>query len=326
MSPRKSVDGEPQYIPAEEYELERKAIYENLLGGSPTYSIPIVTPRREEDPVSINLPVIDNNNKQLIDQNLEEPQRTDQEIKNQKSSVPDESEPMEEDEDDQEPSPPNEIEASPASQATNELSSTKIEDRPQRILLNIPKKNIINNNTQDSSSGEEDTPSENMDDNSDETNLTSKQEEEKMDEEKPPDDEPPDDQLDKPDEQEEEQEQQPPPVKLVISKKKGSIFKSRSLVPGSSNKRYLYKHKWSDSDKELQKGANATSGQANAGKTPADTSVFDVDEVDFEATKLTRVTHWPGEDADPMDEAEAITSIKCTKKAKGVSTIIINRV
>lgn len=38
-----------------------------------------------------------------------------------------------------------------------------------------------------------------------------------------------------------------PPVKLVISKKKGSIFKSRALVTdGTKKRRALYKHKWSD--------------------------------------------------------------------------------
>lgn len=41
-----------------------------------------------------------------------------------------------------------------------------------------------------------------------------------------------------------------PSVKLVITKKKGSIFKSRSLVndgPGAAGKkRHLYKHKWAD--------------------------------------------------------------------------------
>lgn len=42
-----------------------------------------------------------------------------------------------------------------------------------------------------------------------------------------------------------------PTVKLVISKKKGSIFKSRSMVQDGSKKRHaLYKHKWCD-DKDL---------------------------------------------------------------------------
>lgn len=42
----------------------------------------------------------------------------------------------------------------------------------------------------------------------------------------------------------------PPSVKLVISKKKGSIFKSRALVNETGNKRHVYKHKWEDDDKE----------------------------------------------------------------------------
>lgn len=43
------------------------------------------------------------------------------------------------------------------------------------------------------------------------------------------------------------------PVKLVISKKKGSIFKSRSMVPdtdGGKKRRALYKHKWCTDDRD----------------------------------------------------------------------------
>lgn len=51
-----------------------------------------------------------------------------------------------------------------------------------------------------------------------------------------------------------EEEITKPSVKLVISKKKGSIFKSRALVNetegGCGNKRHVYKHKWEDDDKE----------------------------------------------------------------------------
>lgn len=52
-----------------------------------------------------------------------------------------------------------------------------------------------------------------------------------------------------------EKPSEPPiaPVKLVISKKKGSIFKSRSMVPdtdGGKKRRALYKHKWNSDDRE----------------------------------------------------------------------------
>lgn len=40
------------------------------------------------------------------------------------------------------------------------------------------------------------------------------------------------------------QSSEQPSVKLVISKKKGSIFKSRALVNDAGNKRHVYKHKW----------------------------------------------------------------------------------
>ncbi|GAB0089297.1 hypothetical protein DMENIID0001_038160 [Sergentomyia squamirostris] len=70
----------------------------------------------------------------------------------------------------------------------------------------------------------------------------------------------------------EENNGEKPSVKLLISKKKGSIFKSRALVTDAeaSKKRHVYKHKWDDDSK----------GQLNAdaGKTPL------ADEFSFEGT------------------------------------------
>lgn len=51
-----------------------------------------------------------------------------------------------------------------------------------------------------------------------------------------------------------------PSVKLVISKKKGSIFKSRAIEADSGEsikqKRHVYKHKWDDDSPEEKAAAN----------------------------------------------------------------------
>jgi hypothetical protein len=44
-------------------------------------------------------------------------------------------------------------------------------------------------------------------------------------------------------------------------------------------------------------------------------------EEEFEPAKLTRVVTWPTAGANHHDDVEAITSIRCNKKAKGVSFI-----
>lgn len=100
--------------------------------------------------------------------------------------------------------------------------------------------------------------------------------------------------------------------------KKRSIFKSRQVggdsnAPGTKKRFGLYKHKWSDSD--------GPPGAATPTQTrPEPTQVTNTLEEDFdEVEPLTRVTSYPEPDADSMD-GELVTSIKCTKKAKGVST------
>lgn len=109
----------------------------------------------------------------------------------------------------------------------------------------------------------------------------------------------------------------------VLSKtpKKRSIFKSRqvggdSIVPGRKKRFGLYKHKWSGSD--------GPPGAATPTQTRPDEvlTVNTLEEEFEEAEALTRVTSYPEPDADSLD-AEAVTSIKCTKKVKGVRTIYI---
>lgn len=101
------------------------------------------------------------------------------------------------------------------------------------------------------------------------------------------------------------------PVKLVISKKKGSIFKSRSLVSdgGAKKRRAVYKHKWTSDDTPSKK--NCEDGQ-----TPKADENSTYDDYGFSDEPLTRITD-PGEDS---DNDGGVTSIKCTKGDKGVST------
>ena len=107
--------------------------------------------------------------------------------------------------------------------------------------------------------------------------------------------------------------------------KKGSIFKSRSLLSDGSKKRLaLYKHKWAD-DKDGTGGCSqpsagiSVSGALSSSQPIGGTGTYSDVEEEFEPAKLTRVVTWPAAGADQDDDAEAITSIKCNKKAKGVS-------
>lgn len=115
------------------------------------------------------------------------------------------------------------------------------------------------------------------------------------------------------------------PVTSIATKpvtKKGSIFKSRSTGAASGNKRLaLYKHKWCDNDKE-----SSTADAASTGTVPNEPSASHgnsapvaFEEEEFEPSKLTRVVSYPETDMDFTDETEAITSIRCGKKVKGVS-------
>lgn len=114
--------------------------------------------------------------------------------------------------------------------------------------------------------------------------------------------------------EEEEEEEKPedtaPPVKLIISKKKGSIFKSRSMVSDGGKKRLaLYKHKWCD-DKD---SAALKSGEiAEASKPDAASSSFDFDFKDDPLVRVTRSSVQKGDE-------EAVTGVKCTRNDKGVS-------
>lgn len=94
----------------------------------------------------------------------------------------------------------------------------------------------------------------------------------------------------------------PAPVKIVISKKKGSIFKSR-VPDGTKKGRALYRHKWSD-DKDAQKNQETSNAEPSASTT--------FDEFGFQDDPLTRISAID----DEMDNG--VTSVKCTTNDKGV--------
>ncbi|PSN37094.1 hypothetical protein C0J52_21175 [Blattella germanica] len=103
--------------------------------------------------------------------------------------------------------------------------------------------------------------------------------------------------------------------------KKGSIFKSRSLLSDGSKKRLaLYKHKWVD-DKDGAGSSSQTeagiSSSTHASQPSGGISTYSDLEEEFEPAKLTRVVTWPTASTEQDDDVEAITSVKCNRKAKG---------
>ncbi|XP_051165404.1 protein wings apart-like isoform X2 [Leptopilina boulardi] len=122
----------------------------------------------------------------------------------------------------------------------------------------------------------------------------------------------------------------PPRNDVSITKpttKKGSIFKSRSAGTTNSNKRRaLYKHKWSDNDKESP--AIDTGNTGNEIPNAASSSHADANTVAFEefgSDELTRVVTYPEPGMDLVDDdLLAVTSIRCDKKVKGFYTVVKN--
>lgn len=102
----------------------------------------------------------------------------------------------------------------------------------------------------------------------------------------------------------------------MISTKKGSIFKSRSLVSDQENKkRHVYKHTW-DADSEKETKSNVSDGKT----TPSTTDTYN-DFAEVEAPpKLSRVTR----SNTGKFEDEKVTSVKCDKKAKEFYTVVRN--
>lgn len=148
-------------------------------------------------------------------------------------------------------------------------------------------------------------------------------------------------------------EHQEPSVKLVISKKKGSIFKSRATDAAASGtaaetnkakRRQLYRHKWDhDTETTSEKGDTAQAGAAAATAKPTDTfeGAFDEeDDTDYPSGVLSKVTRTRpqtggdfrldhhdddfGDNDSGIGAHRQITSVRCDSKAKNFYTVIRN--
>ncbi|XP_050348988.1 protein wings apart-like [Nymphalis io] len=114
-----------------------------------------------------------------------------------------------------------------------------------------------------------------------------------------------------------------PSVKLVITKKKGSIFKSKSLVNDNPSplparkRRHLYKHEWAND-------------KGNETPRPEQTETQEVrNPVTEVSEELTRVTRYRAADPildDPTlnEPVKPYTSVKCAKEAKEYYTVVRN--
>ncbi|XP_050293417.1 protein wings apart-like [Anthonomus grandis grandis] len=97
----------------------------------------------------------------------------------------------------------------------------------------------------------------------------------------------------------------PPPVKLVISKKKGSIFKSRAVDDSAKKRRARYVHKWIDDGK---------GGGETPARPPIENAELD-DAFGFKGDTISRVTSC---------QDEEVTSVTCPKTDKSFYMVVRN--
>ncbi|KAF5307357.1 hypothetical protein FQR65_LT07074 [Abscondita terminalis] len=305
-SPKKDLDLSPQYIPAEKYELERKAMYDSLLRPNSPKESAAESVDNENVP---NIPL------DSITADLEEINKTNDEF----TEI---FEPMNLDVADEEAGEEDNEEEDDGEEEYNEVFENEQEftDNFEDIVQDTPVEEEENACLDLDTSGKL----------CDNPNKKQKIEEDSTDtevEEEIPEpqtrrttrsmDKPKTFPLEKHKEEILEKILEKPlsmeplaPVKLVISKKKGSIFKSRSMVAdGSKKRRALYKHKWSDDKDGAQKNPDDSK---NEGVNP-------YDDYGFSNEPLTRVT----QEIDG-DDPEVVTSIKCTKQDKGYYTVVRN--
>ncbi|KAJ3627172.1 hypothetical protein MTP99_014571 [Tenebrio molitor] len=283
-SPKQDMDLSPQYIPAEKYEMERKAMYDNLLKPN--------SPQQALDSASM---ISENRKNDDGDSGINNEKETEEDSKDEQTD-------FSQSEDNTEKNEPCEI--------IERLDEETIQDKEPEEVMKEPEpeapvdevKPVEELVTKGSIEEEWDTDS---DSNSTTTELETKT---NTTADADPIQMPIDEQ--KEETTEDKDSETAPPVKLVISKKKGSIFKSRPLVTDVTKKRRaLYKHKWSDDKDAPQK--------PNENTTSNNTSSSVYDEFGFNDDPLTRVTVSDG-------EKDGVTSIKCTKSDKGYYTVVRN--
>ncbi|KAG5885724.1 hypothetical protein JTB14_000647 [Gonioctena quinquepunctata] len=299
-SPKDESDLSPQYIPAEKYELERKAMYDNLLRPNSPKNANNAEPKLEDSDSFNNS---EHSTSEVNEDGMKEEEDTREEVDNKEvdmeiEQVPEVSEAIPID-----PVPEEPTETEDQIEEENEAEEASIpspQAEPEREQEPTKNPTIDEDWTTDTDSNSttlECEVKQILPDPSYTVNQISEHKDEILDKilEKPP--------------------EQAPPVKLVISKKKGSIFKSRTLVDdsGSKKRRALYKHKWIDDNKDESKEPSKTNeeGENSTNKSPSMN-----DEFGFKDDPLERIIN---ED----DEGE-ITSVKCSKSDKGYYTVVRN--
>lgn len=399
-SPRQD-DSEPQYIPAEKYELERKAMYANLLGTSPPTTVQIqqvvhikALPKQEqqeetedtkeqvadeyyEENAASNGVHQDTHSLQMEEEHEDESNDSDRSAKPEaaayhttKDGIFVHTEPLDEEK---------ELDQDNNSLNTNvQAEDVKIENGPAEPLIveqptqtatekpkAIPADWSTDDGDSDSNSNSNSTapepplvikPVEPAPQASPVTTRTTRSSARKPSFTSNIIEEHKDEILDKILEKPLPEAQSP--VKLVISKKKGSIFKSRALGPdggaaaGRNKRRALYRHKWTTglddpsasalTDEDGAKGASASgsgvssTNPASIASSPSNRLSGDSDSVEFQnaplmkvvkdasgATSSHSVSAGATEGSTVFDETD-ITTVKCSKNDKGFYTVVRN--
>lgn len=267
-------DLSPQYIPAEKYELERKAMYDNLLRpSSPVQDAQTEVAEPNTNSIDLDVTLKEEESGNNTDQEEEDMEIEETDVGNIILPEPvDNSNSRENAEND-------------FTQETENIPET---DTDISKVDFSPKRNIIEEDWSTDSDSDGTVPEE-------ETKVKNAPIKSLISEHK---DEILEKILEKPTENQS-------PVKLVITKKKGSIFKSRSMVSdGTKKRRALYKHKWCDTDGLEKKSETQENVKDNSND----------DTFGFQDDSLTRVP------ISKDDDEKEIIGVKCTKNDKGVLT------
>ncbi|XP_022919372.2 protein wings apart-like [Onthophagus taurus] len=287
-SPKKDPELSPQYIPAEKYELERKAMYDNLLGINTSSASSECSDTNKEETLLFETP-----SPFPVEKSAQQPTHEltiEEKLAQMESS--DTEQPIKSSEQVQE----QEVDKK---QLNKDNINEDLEDESEEQM------DFTENNANKPLS-EEFFDEDDSDSNSTAPEITKKTMKEAIEEHK-------EEILEKILEKEPSSEHpMQAPVKLFISKKKGSIFKSR-VQDGSKKGRAIYRHKWSSDDKDQKNQAATATGDNNG---PSESSIYD--DFEFQGDPLTRISN-------KNDEGEnGYTSVQCTKSDKGYYTIVKN--
>lgn len=124
-----------------------------------------------------------------------------------------------------------------------------------------------------------------------------------------------------------------PGVKLLISKKKGSIFKSRALEKSDDDnnkkRQNLYKHKWDEDAELIDEASDTTKKPESSSATSssnANTSYFEGEPSGLTRFTKNAKTEIAVEDRtfDEFDDEPPVTGLKCDRNAKNYYQVVRN--